>query len=65
MTVIALSHGEPNQFTGETPNRSLDHVTRCELHAFEIENPKGMALVCAGGGYLKLVFEKEGIDVAK
>ncbi|ESQ75674.1 S9 family peptidase [Asticcacaulis sp. AC402] len=65
MTVIALSHGEPIVLTGEASNRTLDDVTRCELHGFEIENPKGMALVCAGGGYLKLVFEKEGIDVAR
>ncbi|EGF93533.1 pectin acetylesterase [Asticcacaulis biprosthecium C19] len=65
MRVIALSHGEPNTFAGEAPNRTLDQVTRCELHAFEIENPMGMALVLAGGGYLKLVFEKEGIEVAR
>ncbi len=63
--VIALSAGADNVLTGDWPNRVLPVVSRAELLAFEIDKPRAAALVCAGGGYLQLVVDREGIEVAQ
>lgn len=66
MTVIALSAGAPNSFDGEAPDRICRHPTRAELHAFASPTPaRGRALVYAGGGYLQLMHDKEGVEVAQ
>jgi dienelactone hydrolase len=63
--VITLSDGSENLFDGVRPDRLLNLVSRAELHAYEIPNPKGRVLVCSGGGYVKLMHDREGVDVAR
>ncbi len=43
----------------------FDEVSRAELHAFEVANPIADILVCCGGGYTRLFYDKEGVDVAR
>lgn len=62
--IIALSDGPGNCYDGVWPDRILSQVTRAELHAYEIENPAGRVLVCSGGGYTKVMHDREGVDVA-
>ncbi|MCE4552972.1 alpha/beta hydrolase [Roseateles cellulosilyticus] len=66
MTVIALSDGAPNTFDGTAPDRVCCRPTRAELHAFPSPTPaRGRALVYAGGGYLRLIHDKEGVEIAQ
>jgi len=66
MTVIALSAGEPNAFDGESRDRICRHPTRAELHAYLSPSPaRGRAVVYAGGGYLQLMHDKEGVEIAQ
>jgi dienelactone hydrolase len=66
MTVIALSAGAPNVFEGEAPDRICRRPTRAELHAYPSPTPaRGRALVYAGGGYLQLMHDKEGVEIAQ
>jgi len=62
--IIALSAGSPNLVEGQWPDRVIDTVSRAELHAFKVEAPKARVLVCAGGGYLRLMLDREGVEVA-
>lgn len=65
MTLIPLSPGAPNVFDGEAPDRICRQPTRAELHAHLAPTPaRGRALVYAGGGYLQLMHDKEGSEVA-
>jgi len=68
-TVIPLSPGEPNVFDGDAPDRVCRHPTRAELHAYLCAGPatpaRGRALVYAGGGYLQLMHDKEGVEIAQ
>jgi acetyl esterase/lipase len=64
--VIPLSDGEANVFDGESPDRVCRSPTRAELHAFPSPTPaRGRALVYAGGGYLQLMHDKEGVEIAR
>lgn len=63
--IILLSSGDPNVATGVRPDRVFEEVSRAELHAFEIAEPLADILVCCGGGYTRLVYDKEGADVAR
>jgi acetyl esterase/lipase len=66
MTVIALTAGEPNVFDGALPDRVCRRPTRAELHAYPSPTPaRGRALVYAGGGYLQLMHDKEGVEIAR
>ncbi len=66
MTVMALSPGEPNVFDGASPDRICRRPTRAELHAYLSPTPAcGRALVYAGGGYLQLMHDKEGVEIAQ
>ena len=66
MTVIPLSLGAPNVFEGEAPDRICRQPTRAELPAYPAAGPaRGLALVYAGGGYLQLMHDKEGVEVAQ
>lgn len=66
MNIIALSAGEPNVFDGASPDRICRRPTRAELHAYPSPTPaRGRALVCAGGGYLQLMHDKEGVEIAQ
>ncbi|HTM82547.1 alpha/beta hydrolase [Asticcacaulis sp.] len=62
--VIALSNGADNVPEGAWPDRKLASVTRAELWAFVVAQPKGQVLVCAGGGYQQLMTDREGVEVA-
>lgn len=65
MTVIPLTPGTPNTFEGVAPDRICRQPTRAELHAYPSPTPaRGRALVYAGGGYLQLMHDKEGTEVA-
>ncbi len=63
--VLALTKGEDNVFSGQWPDRTLPRVTRAEVWAYEVAEPKADVLVCGGGGYVALVTDREGIEVAK
>lgn len=63
--IIALSDGADNVLTGQWPDRVFPAVSRAELHAFEIAEPLGAAVVFGGGGYLQLVYDREGTEVAQ
>lgn len=62
--IIVLSDGPANVTTGAWPDRTIDVVTRAEVHAFEVATPKAAVLVCAGGGYLRLMLDREGTEIA-
>ena len=62
--IIALSQGGANALEGAWPDRKLAEVTRAELWAFDVVQPKGRVLICAGGGYLQLMTDREGVEVA-
>lgn len=62
--IIALSDGPPNAIEGAWPDRTIDVVGRAELHVFPVPQAKGAALVLAGGGYLRLMHDREGVEVA-
>lgn len=63
VTVLGDDGGE-NLFDGTSPERKVIAVHRAELHSFTIEKPWAEALVYAGGGYTKLIYDKEGVEVA-
>lgn len=63
--VLPLAEGPPNTMTGAWPDRAFTQVQRPELHSFFAPGrARGRALLCAGGGYLQLVHDKEGVEVA-
>lgn len=46
-------------------NRVVQHVTEPSIKAFVPDNPNGTAvLICPGGGYSKLAYDKEGYEIA-
>jgi dienelactone hydrolase len=63
--VLALGGSEDNVFSGEWPDRRLERVGRAEVWVFEVPEPKAAALVCPGGGYVALVTDREGVEVAQ
>lgn len=64
--VVPLSDGAANVLEGDPPDRVFRRVTRAELHRWRCGTPpRGRALVLAGGGYLQLVHDKEGAEVAQ
>ena len=63
--IILLSQGEPNVATGVCPDRVFDTISRAELHVFEVADALADILVCCGGGYTRLFYDKEGVDVAR
>lgn len=63
--VIALSEGALNAPEGQWPDRIHKRVTRAELSEFKAPTPaRGRAIVYGGGGYINLVHDKEGVEVA-
>ncbi|WP_298331143.1 prolyl oligopeptidase family serine peptidase [Asticcacaulis sp.] len=63
--IITLSEGPQNVLEGEWPERRYYTINRLELARFAAKGrPQGRALVYPGGGYLDLVHDKEGIDIA-
>ncbi len=63
--LIPLAEGEPNRLEGDWPNRICKQITRPELHAYLAPTPaRARAIVYAGGGYLQLMHDKEGVEIA-
>ncbi|WP_138468656.1 alpha/beta hydrolase [Poseidonocella sp. HB161398] len=63
--ILALGEGAANREEGAWPDRVLAGITRPELHRFAAAGaPRARALVLAGGGYTKLMYDKEGSEVA-
>ena len=62
--VLALSQGEDFVFSGQWPDRTLGAVPHAEVWAFEVADAKADILVCGGGGYVSLVVDREGVEVA-
>lgn len=63
--LIPLAEGPPNALQGDWPDRVCPAVTRPELHGYLAPSlARGRALVCAGGGYLQLMHDKEGVEIA-
>jgi len=65
LEVIPLSPGAANVLQGDPPDRVIDVVSRGELHAYRVAAPRGRVLVCPGGGYLRLMHDREGTDIAQ
>ena len=63
--IIVLGPGADNAFDGVWPDRGLKSVSRPELHIYAVVHPKARAIVCVGGGYTSLVYDKEGVEVAR
>ena len=64
-TIHALSVGPPNVLQGERPNRTYNQVSQAELHCFRpVAAPRARVLLCAGGGYVGLAYDREGAEVA-
>lgn len=63
--VLPLAAGTANTLAGSWPDRAYTQVQRPELHSYFAPGAaRGRALLCAGGGYLQLVHDKEGVEVA-
>ncbi len=66
-SLIALSDGAPNQLVGAWPDRVYQAVGRAELHRFSaktVATPRARVLLCVGGGYVGLAYDREGAEVA-
>ena len=64
--VVITEHTNDDRDDPDLPNRSITGITSPSLTLFVPEQPKGTgALVMPGGGYTKLVFDKEGTDIAR
>ena len=63
--VLSLSQGEDFLFSGAWPDRTLAAVSHAEVWAFEVADAKADVLVCGGGGYVSLVVDREGTEVAQ
>jgi len=63
--LIPLADGEPNRLEGNWPDRVCKRISRPELHAYLAPGPaRARAIVYAGGGYLQLMHDKEGVEIA-
>jgi len=62
--ILALSAGPENVLEGQAPDRAIETVSRGELRVFPVASPKGRVLVCPGGGYLRLMIDSEGTEIA-
>lgn len=64
--VIVLSEGAENALEGEWPDRIYRKVTRLELHEYRTsDTARARVVVYTGGGYLSLVHDKEGVEIAR
>jgi acetyl esterase/lipase len=63
--ITILSAGEGNVLIGDAPDRRLESVSRGELWSYRVDKPRAAALVFAGGGYVSLMVDREGVEVAQ
>jgi acetyl esterase/lipase len=65
---VVLAPGPANVWHGAWPDRICRQVTQAELHRYKAAESglvvRGRAIVYAGGGYLQLMHDKEGVEVA-
>ncbi|MEN1681220.1 MAG: alpha/beta hydrolase [Planctomycetota bacterium] len=50
---------------GERADRWITGVAQSTVAVFDVESPSALAIVCPGGGYFGLSFDKEGTYVAR
>ena len=62
--VTLLTEGQDNVIEGVWPDRVIHRVERAELHSFHCRDARAAAIVYAGGGYLALMYDKEGVEIA-
>ncbi|PRX09032.1 UNVERIFIED_ORG: acetyl esterase/lipase [Martelella mediterranea] len=62
--IVPLAEGAENRLQGCWPDRQFDAVSRPEVHTWRARDPWARALLFVGGGYTKLVYDKEGAEVA-
>ncbi|MEF2074560.1 alpha/beta hydrolase [Consotaella aegiceratis] len=62
--IAVLSGGPANVLEGSWPDRHILNVGRLELHSFRLDESRAASLVYVGGGYLKMVHDKEGVEIA-
>lgn len=63
--VIVLTEGPPNRLEGDFPDRRYYAISRAELHHYRAKGTvRARAMIYPGGGYLDLVHEKEGVEMA-
>lgn len=62
--IIILENGQENLIENSYPDRIIKTITRPEIHAFIVSNPKANVLVLMGGGYLQLMYDSEGVEIA-
>nr|WP_272212726.1 prolyl oligopeptidase family serine peptidase [Marinicella sp. W31]MDC2878639.1 prolyl oligopeptidase family serine peptidase [Marinicella sp. W31] len=62
--IIPLAEGEENHLEGMRPDRQFNVVSRPELHSWRVRAPWARVLLYVGGGYTKIVYDKEGSEVA-
>ncbi len=62
--VVLLGEGPGPLVEGDWPDRQILRIARPELHRFAAGAPRARALVLAGGGYTRLMLDKEGTEVA-
>ncbi len=64
--IFELSDGSKNTLEGIWPNRYYSDIQKLELHYFATKEVKrAQALVYGGGGYRELVYDKEGVEIAR
>lgn len=63
--ITPLAAGADNLFAGAWPERICTQALRPELHHYPAPGQaRARALVLAGGGYLQLMHDKEGVELA-
>jgi acetyl esterase/lipase len=64
-SITPLTEGVANRLVGRSPDLAFDEIGRAELHSFTIGRARAMAMVYPGGGYTRLCYEKEGVEIAR
>ena len=64
MQVIRLAAGAENIFERTEDERIAVHIHHPELHIYPVDRPAARVLVCPGGGYTRLMADKEGAEIA-
>jgi len=63
--IFVIAEGSANVWQGAWPDRICTQVTRPELHLYRAQGTaRARAVVYAGGGYVQLMHDKEGVEVA-
>jgi len=63
--VTVLHPGPDPRMEGTAPDRCLTWIGRAELWSWPLPQARAQALILAGGGYTRLMLDKEGVEVAE